>query len=169
MPLAVACVQELPRRPGRLCAAGWRPWLSEPSGARPPDSRSALLPKAEGSRPADPPPSSHWARFEQESRQPLSLANGRRRPRRRAGGAGPPRNSCCSWFWARRKRFLASVAGSCHKGGDAPGAPAAATASMDETPTGYLVRPAVSSAICGEAFIPTLPSRLPSLPAEDSH
>lgn len=104
--------------------------------------RQRALAKAKASRPADPPPSSHWARFEQESRQPLSLANGRRRP--------------------RRPRFLASVAGSCHKGGDVPRAPAR----MDETPTGYLVRLAVSSAICGEAFIPTLPSRPPSLPAQ---
>lgn len=136
--------------PGRLCAAGWRPWLLEPSGARPPDSGSALLPKAEASRPADPPPSSHWARFEQESRQPLSLANGRRRPRRRAGRAGPPRDSCCSWFWARRPRFLASVAGSCHKGGDAPGTPAAATAKAlmaDVFPR--LLRLAATSLLCG--------------------
>lgn len=52
---ASAREQELPRRPGRLCAAEGRHWLSEPSGAHPPDLGSALLPKAKASRPAPAP------------------------------------------------------------------------------------------------------------------
>lgn len=154
--------QGLRRRSSWLCASQGRCCLWKRSGTR--LTCTKLPPLASSSGPAfspvGPPPSSHWALFEQASLEPHPLANGRRwllRPGR--GGAELAHATRLTYISVRMSKASRSGLPS-QMMRQVPG-PWKNSASIDEVPAERLspARPRpVSSSICNDAFVPTLSS-----------